>query len=119
MSAKIYDFPVKPKLIDKKIEEIVDDKLDHPNPKVLAMWRRRVKSILKNYQSEPFHFAVNVPADVTDEQLEQITHSIQITLTRYQKAMNRQKYQILNELCLLECRLCEYELNEENSTSSS
>lgn len=117
MSATILEFPSAAVNKNRRIDDIVDEKLQHPDPDVLALWRTRVKAIFKNYEQQPFSFTVQVPEDINDDQLEQITLSIETTLGEYQKAINEQKYEMLNALCLLECRICEYELENEKDSN--
>ncbi len=95
MADKVIQFPGIRSWNIKKIEELIDSKLTHDNPKVLNCLKEEIKNlVLKYYDDKEIVFKIPLPVGLTGEQARTIEESFHHAFTEYHEELRKQTHAI-------------------------
>ncbi len=117
MADKVIQFPGIRSWNIKKIEELIDSKLTHDNPKVLNCLKEEIKNlVLKYYDDKEIVFKIPLPVGLTGEQARTIEESFHHAFTEYHEELRKQTHAIFLDLCLSKLENCELKYSLEKKS---
>lgn len=100
----------------RELERVVAQGLQHPDDKVLSLWKEMAVAAVRKYPGPPDptqpQLNFNLPGSMSESETDNIRASVQDFFKNYQNDVQNQTMEMLRDICLLQKEVAECRANE-------